>query len=229
MMEACLECKEPASDKMESKVENRETSEEVATVMPVGEPRKRRRDRNLDARRRKKQQERTQKKDGCLKYLVTAHKKTTHRAQVARRRTLLTKETRGYCGFQKRVTIADRRTTRRAKVTWRKKIVIERNRIRRRQPKNERSKGTKNRDVEELLHLRKKRKTVKSIGGRNKRQQPRLETMRNSSNEVFGKTNGLGFGKRAAGSPVALRKFQNWASWRGRPPPKRKKEQETEE
>jgi hypothetical protein len=104
-----------------------------------------------------------------------------------------------------------------------KEIVIERNHIRRREPKNERSKGTRSRDVEELLHQRKRRNTAKSIGGRNRRLQPRLETMRNSSNDVFGKTNGLGFGKRAAGSPIALRKIEKWTLWRGRPPPKRKK------
>jgi hypothetical protein len=92
--------------------------------MPVGEPRKRRRDRNLDARRRRKQKERTQKKDGCRKNLVAA----------------------------------DRRTTRRAKVARRKEIVIGKNRIRRRQPKKESRMGTRSRDVEELLHLRKEEK-----------------------------------------------------------------------
>jgi hypothetical protein len=108
-----------------------------------------------------------------------------------------------------------------------KETIIERNRIRRREPKNERSKGTRSRDVEELLHLRKKTKSTNSITGWNRRLQPRLETM--SRNDVFRKTNGLGFGERAAGSPVALRKIEKWTLWRGRPPPKRKKEQGTEE
>jgi hypothetical protein len=52
--------------------------------------------------------------------------------------------------------------------------------------------------------------------------------MRNS-NEVFGKTIGLGFGKDAVGSPVELQKIKNWTVWRGRPPLKQKKEQETVE
>jgi hypothetical protein len=78
-------------------------------------------------------------------------------------------------------------------------------------------------------HLRKKGKSTNSIGIGNRRLQPRLVTMRSSSNDVFGKTNGPGFGKRAAGSPVALRKIEKWTLWRGRPPPKRKKEQEAEE
>jgi hypothetical protein len=115
------------------------------------------------------------------------------------------KETRGYCESQKRMTIADRTTTRRAKMARRKEIIIERNRIRRREPKNERNKGIRSRDVEQLLHLRKKRKSTNSIRGWNRRLQPRLETV--SRNDVFGKTNGLGYGERAAGLPVALRKI----------------------
>jgi hypothetical protein len=73
-----------------------------------------------------------------------------------------------------------------------KEIVIERNRIRRREPENERSKGTRSRHVEELLHQRKRWKTAKSIGGRSRRLQPRQENYE------------TGIAKRSAGSPVAL-------------------------
>jgi hypothetical protein len=120
-----IEWKKPASMEMKPEAAHEDVPLEDAARMPVGEPRKRRRDRNLDARRRRKQQERTKKKDRCRKNLVAA----------------------------------DRRTTRRAKVARRKEIVIGRNRIRRRQPKKERSKGTRSRDVEELLHLKKGGKT----------------------------------------------------------------------
>jgi hypothetical protein len=114
-------------------------------------------------------------------------------------------------------------------VARRKEIVIKRNRIRRREPKDERNKGIRSRHIEELLHLRKKGKSTNSIGIWNRRLQPRLVPMRSSSNDVFGKTNGPGFGKREAGSPVALRKIDKWTLWKGRPPPKRKEEQEAEE
>jgi hypothetical protein len=53
-------------------------------------------------------------------------------------------------------------------------------------------------DVKEPLHLRKERKTANSIGGRSGRQQLRLESMRNG-NDIFGKSIGLEFVKRAAG------------------------------
>jgi hypothetical protein len=42
-------------------------------------------------------------------------------------------------------------------------------------------------------------------------------------NEVFGKTTGLEFGRREAGSSVALRKLKNGTLWKVRPPPKRLK------
>jgi hypothetical protein len=74
MTEALLEVEKPASVEMKPEVAHEEVPLEDAAVMPVEEPRKRRRDLNLDARRRRKQQERTQKKDGCRKNLVAAQR-----------------------------------------------------------------------------------------------------------------------------------------------------------
>jgi hypothetical protein len=122
------------------------------------------------------------------------------------------------------VTAAGIKVTRHAGVARRKEIVIERNRIRRRKPKNERSKGTRSRDVEELLHLRKKRKTAKSIGGWSRRQQLQLESMVNLD-MTFRKTMRLGITKQIAGSHVALQRIKKWTLWRGRPPSKQKKKQ----
>jgi hypothetical protein len=76
-METRLEEKKPASMEKKPEVED-------AARMPVGEPRNRRREeRNLDARRRRKQQGQIQNKDGCLKNLVAARRGTTCRATVA--------------------------------------------------------------------------------------------------------------------------------------------------
>jgi hypothetical protein len=58
-MEACLERKEPASVEMKPELADKEVPLEDAKVMPVGEPRNRRRDRrNLAAGRRQKEQDR---------------------------------------------------------------------------------------------------------------------------------------------------------------------------
>jgi hypothetical protein len=99
-------------------VVHQEVPGEDAAVMPVGEPRKRRRDRrnlaarrrqkeqdrDLDARRRrKKEQKRTQRKDGCRKNLVAAR-----RAAVAWRKINVFRKilTHGFCELRKEVTAA---------------------------------------------------------------------------------------------------------------------------
>jgi hypothetical protein len=78
--EARLLREEPSSRDMEPEVSHEEVPVDDATVMPVGEPRNRRRDQqNMSAERRKK------KKD------VAARRGTTRRAQVARRNLLFAK------------------------------------------------------------------------------------------------------------------------------------------
>jgi uncharacterized protein with PIN domain len=118
-MEACLECKEPASVEMKPEVAD-EVPLEDAARMPVGEPGKRRQDRHLAAQRRQKEQKRTQSKNGCRKDLVAPHRGTIRHAQVARRRILLTRKTWDYHAFRKNSAVACRGTTRRAKVAWQK-------------------------------------------------------------------------------------------------------------
>jgi hypothetical protein len=93
---------------MKPEAAHEEVPLEDAARMPVGEPRKRRRDQNLDARRRRKQKEQTQKKDGCQKSLVAADRRTTRRAAVAWRKINVFRKilTHGYCGLRKDVTAA---------------------------------------------------------------------------------------------------------------------------
>jgi hypothetical protein len=111
---AQIEWKEPASVEMKPEVAHEEVPVEDAVRMPVGEPRKRRRDRNLDARRRRKQQERTQNKDGCRKNLVATCRGTTRGATVAWRKINVFRKilTHGNCGLRKEVTAAGMRITR---------------------------------------------------------------------------------------------------------------------
>jgi hypothetical protein len=95
-MEACLECKEPASVEMKPEVADEEVPLEDAARMPVGEPRNRRRDRRHLAaqRRQKKEQKRTQSKNGCRKDLVAARRGTTRCAAVARRKKNIVRKSR---------------------------------------------------------------------------------------------------------------------------------------
>jgi hypothetical protein len=110
--EARLEEDKPASvDRTPEVTQEQEVSREDAVDMPVGEPRKRRRDRrnlaavrrqkkkdqNLDARRRKKEQKRTLRKNGCGRNLFAARRGTTRRVQVARRNKQSTVERPFFC------------------------------------------------------------------------------------------------------------------------------------
>jgi hypothetical protein len=48
-------------------------------------------------------------------------------------------------------------------------------------------------------------------------------------NEIVRKSIGLEFKKRTTGMSNGLQKVKDWALWRGRPPPKRKKKLHTEQ
>jgi hypothetical protein len=140
---------------------------------------------------------------------------------------------------RKELAVARRKVPRREKVSWRKRNIarkvcnraiviheIQRGRTfgRRRQQEPECSNGIRSRGVEEQVHLRKGRKTSKSIGGRRRRHQPRLESMGNG-NKFFGKT----IHKASKLDSSGLQRMMDWTLWRGRPPPKRKKRPHREE
>jgi hypothetical protein len=56
----------------------------------------------------------------------------------------------------------------------------------------------------------------------------RLESTRNVI-QTFGKTTGTEFAERVGRSTIGLQKIRDWTLWRGRPPPKRKKELQVEQ
>jgi hypothetical protein len=77
---------EPNPGKMQSAEEHQEIPKEDAAVMPVGELRKRRRDRNLAAGRRQKPKRRIQVTCESWRRLIVSGKKITRRATVAWRK-----------------------------------------------------------------------------------------------------------------------------------------------
>jgi hypothetical protein len=111
-MEARQEEKATSLDRKLEAAEEREVPVEDAEVMPVGEPRKkRRRDRN---QRNKKK--RTQGNDGCQRRLATARRRTSHRAEVARKIKADKKMPRRATVARRMRDIFRPNTTRRAKV-----------------------------------------------------------------------------------------------------------------
>jgi hypothetical protein len=100
---------------MQSMEEHRDILTQDAVVMPVGEPRKRRRVRNLAAKSHQKRKERTRGNCG-----TTCRKKVSRHATVAwRKRNLFRKIwTKVNCGPRSTLAAASRKITRSAKVAW---------------------------------------------------------------------------------------------------------------
>jgi hypothetical protein len=111
---------EPDPGKMQSVEEHQKIPKEEAAVMPVGELRKRGRDRNLAAGRRQKPKRRIHASCESKRRLAVAGKKMTRRAKVAWRKRNVFRRigTEGNCGLRKRLTVAGRKTTSRARGAW---------------------------------------------------------------------------------------------------------------
>jgi hypothetical protein len=103
-----------------------EIHKEDAAVMPVGEPRKRRKVHNLAAERRQKRKERSRGNKGPRRKSAVVCRKVCRRAKVAwRKRNLFRNvQTQRNCGPRKRLTVTGRKTTRRATVVWRSGNVV---------------------------------------------------------------------------------------------------------
>jgi hypothetical protein len=184
------QCKVPNPETMKSGAENQKVPGEEAAVKTSGAMKKRHRKRNITAECSGQPEKQTWGNCGVRKELIVAGSKMTHRAGVARHegnfirkywtRNSVEQETQKGWTFRKR-----------------------------RLKGLECNNGIRCRDVKKPLHPRTRRKTAKSIGGRNRREQPWLEGMGNS-NEIFWKTCGLGFMKQAVGIPSGLWQIRNW-------------------
>jgi hypothetical protein len=236
--EADTEKTEPDPGMMQSTEEHQEIPKGEAAVMPVGEPRKRRRVRSLAAGHRQKRKERTRGNRGYRRKSAAACRKVSRRAKVVwRKRNLIRKMwIQDNCEPWKRWTVTGRKATSRATVSWCSENVVRKNWIRnhakrgtlKRRKDGERlwkcleySNGIRSRGVEGHIYLRKERKTAKNIGGRRRHQQ-QLKSMGNG-NKVYSKTIRLDIAKQTFRSTAEMQKMKEWTLWRGRPPPKRKK------
>jgi hypothetical protein len=111
---------------MQSLEEHQEIRKEDAAVMPVGELKKRRRDRNLAAGPRQKPNGRIQASCESRRRLTVAGKRMTLRATVAwRKRNLLRKiVTQRNCGPRSKLTGAGIKMARHVRVAWRRENYV---------------------------------------------------------------------------------------------------------
>jgi hypothetical protein len=203
-MEARPEEKPTSADRKPEAVEEYKALAENATVIPVGEPKKkRRRDRKLAAEhRRQKPKTSTRENCGSQKRLDVTRRGTSHRATVARKMQADQK-------MPRRPTVARRMSDIfRPNITLRVKVARQTKETGREMPGRPRIAWRK-----------------KSVGRRN-----RIEAMIERATQRvwplmknFTNTATLEIAKRTIGSTVERRARKNWTLWRGRPPPKRKK------
>jgi hypothetical protein len=248
LMEARPEVEKPTSaDRKPEAAEEYEDPVEDAEVVPVGEPRKKRR-RERNQRSKKK---RTQGNDGYQRRLAAAHRGTNRRVEVSRkmqaekkmpRRATVARRMRDIFrpNTTRRATVArqikekDRKVPGRPRITWRKRIVVRRNctmtvielATQRVGPlKNNlrtQHKGTKDPGGKRPLHGRKKRTTTDGIRKWNPGERALLGsegTLRKILYEIYGPKNT----KRMPKATSRTRRIADWTLWKGRPPPKRKK------
>jgi hypothetical protein len=121
---ACSEATETKLDPglVQSIEQHQENPKGEAAVMPVGEPRKRRKVRNLAAERNQKIKERTRGKSKSRRKSAAACTEVSRRAKVAWRKRKLVRRigTQENCGPRKEFSPTGIRMTHNAKVTWSK-------------------------------------------------------------------------------------------------------------
>jgi hypothetical protein len=235
-MTACQEGTETEPDPgmMQSTEEHQEIPNGEAAVMPVGEPRKRCSIRNLAAERRQKWKERTWGNHGARRKSAAACRKVSRRAKVAwrKRNHIMRIETKINYGPQKRLTVTCRKTTSRETVGWHSENVVRNDRTRdqaeRGTPKRRKggeglwkfpecNNGISDQGIKQKLHSRKQ---IKDLGER----LPLCPRNKRTFSGIYRKPTGLEIAKQIARCTVGLKRIKDWALWRGRPPPKRKRE-----
>jgi hypothetical protein len=212
-------------------------TEDVA-VMPVGEPRKRRRIHKLAAERRQKIKDKTRGNHEFKRKSPAACRMVSRRAAVARRKgnTFRRLQSRENCGSRRKFASARRGMTQRAEVARRREqghktydqdcvapgFPEGRTSRIKRWKGPECSKGSRDRGLRQQLRLRKTTTTGNGIRGRSRRQElcPRSQKI---LYETLGQTFKLEVMKRAVVTSVRRRKTSVRTLWRGRPPPKWKK------
>jgi hypothetical protein len=216
---------EPNPEENEAVVEHQNIPSEDVVVMPVGEPRKRRRVQKSTAGRRGEPKELNRRNHGSRRKLAAACRKVSrHAAVIWRERKLFRRTgTQEICGRRKELAIARIRMTHCAQVVRRKGrshggTSVEQGR-RKNQTKNKFATGTS-----KSRTPRRRQRATQQGNNRTRKRNPK-EIRRESKGNVFqtfGKTAGIKFAKRVSRSIVGLRRIRKWTLWRGRPPPKRK-------
>jgi hypothetical protein len=245
--EACLDSKELNPKDMESKLEHREAPTEEAAVKSSGTMKKRHRGQHLATGRRGEPKELTRGDCGSRRKLATVCTKISRCVAVARRKGNIFRKIRTQKNFgpRKELTAAGRKMTRCAGHRPKAKNKDD---VASRNPKGRtfgmrrwkgpeyyndiRARGLKqqlrgSKRIKDLggrrpLYLRKKRTITDDIGGWSSRQQAPLGSegkLKKTLHEISRSE----IAKQMFETSIRMRNMRNWTLWRGRLPPKRKK------
>jgi hypothetical protein len=212
---------------MQSVEEHQETPEEVAAVMPVGGLRKRRRDRNLAAGRLQKPKKRIQATCESRRKLTVAGKKITRHVTVAwRKRDVLRRiGTQINYGPRKILTVTGKKTTSCETVAWHNENVVRkdcagdrglREQLRGRMGISDQCGG-------QPPYLRKEKTTTNGIGWWSEEHRSHQGSERATNKKLYENFRGR-IARQIVGNPSGLRRIRKWTLWRGRPPPKQKRD-----
>jgi hypothetical protein len=226
-MEADTEKTEPDPGLMQSTEKHQEITKGEAAVMPVGEPRKRRRVQSLAVECCQKRKERTRGNRGSRRKSATACRKVSHCARVAWYRKSVVRKigTQENCGSCKEFAAAGIRATRCAKVARSKGRSHEGPLVQREQRTTQtKIKFSRASQKGRTLRMRQLVRLEGTNGTRNQdfKEQLCLGNERTTSG-IYRKTIGLEIIKRAVRISSRMRKVTDLTLWRGRPPPKRKR------
>jgi hypothetical protein len=210
---------EPREEMMQSAEEHHEVPNKDAVVIPVRIRKRRHRGRKEAAGRRLEPKELNRGDQGSRKKLAPACRKASHRATVAwiKRNVFRKSWTCGFYGLRKEVTASRKEVTRYER---------HRQKVAQRSPTGGAFEHRCRRGPQ--CGMGRKDPTLIDIRGWSSGQLSPLGRG-GPTYKILKMALELEFVKRAPGISIGLRQMRNWTLWRGRPPPKRKKEPRTEQ
>jgi hypothetical protein len=223
------ELTEPREEMMQSAEEHQVVPREDAMAIPVRGRKRRHRGRKQAAGRRGEPKELIRGDRGSRKKLAAVCRKASRRAKVAwlKRNVFRKSRTCGYCGLRKEVAASRKKGTRCAR---HRRKVQNKEKVAQRSPTGgaferrcrtspECSNGIRDRG----------RRRIKDPSTR---RQPRLKikwTSEHIDRKIFYEILREKIPKHVVETSSRMQQMRNWTLWRGRPPPKRKKEPRTEQ
>jgi hypothetical protein len=215
------ELTEPTEEMMQSAEEHQQVPRDDAVVIPVRGRKRRHKGRKQAAERHGEPKELTRGDCGSRKKLAAACRKASRRATVAWRKR------NGNYGPRKEVTAAGRKVTRCA---GQKRKVQNKDDVSPKSPKGGTYEKRLWRGPECSNGIRDRgRRKIKDPSTRRKLRLKIKWTSKEIDRKTFYEISRGKVVKRAPGISIGLRQGRNWTLWRGRPPPKRKKEPHREQ